>query len=53
MVDVEQILNLLETDEMIKDVENPIVPKIKGGEVEFRNVSFSYDKSKDDDEEKR
>jgi hypothetical protein len=31
MVDVEMVLNLLETDERIKEVENPIQCKIKEG----------------------
>jgi ABC-type multidrug transport system fused ATPase/permease subunit len=43
MVDVEQVLNLLEVDEKIKEVENPIEANIKGGEIEFKNVSFTYD----------
>ena len=43
MVDVEQVLNLLEVDERIKEVDNPIDANIKHGEIEFRNVSFTYD----------
>ena len=43
MVDVEQILNLLKIDEKIKEVENPILPTITQGKIEFKNVSFTYD----------
>ena len=43
MVDVEQVLNLLEVDERIKEVDNTIDANIKHGEIEFRNVSFTYD----------
>jgi ABC-type multidrug transport system fused ATPase/permease subunit len=51
MVDVEQILNLLHTDEQIHDVDDPITPDIKKGEIEFKNVCFSYEKKKTTDEE--
>ena len=44
MVDVELIFELLEVDETIKEPENPIPPSISGGEIEFRNVAFTYDK---------
>ena len=43
MVDVEQVLNLLEVDEKIPEVENPINCNIKAGEIEFKDVSFTYD----------
>jgi hypothetical protein len=43
MIDVEMVLNLLETDEKIKEVENPIHCNIKEGSIEFRNVTFTYD----------
>lgn len=43
MVDVEQVLNLLESNEMIAEVPNPIKSKIRGAEIEFKNVSFTYD----------
>lgn len=43
MVDVEMVLNLLEVDEKIKEVDNPIDCNIKGGEIEFKNVTFTYD----------
>jgi ABC-type transport system involved in Fe-S cluster assembly fused permease/ATPase subunit len=43
MVDVELVFELLEIDHRIKDPIYPEAPHIKGGEIEFRNVSFSYD----------
>jgi ATP-binding cassette subfamily B protein len=45
MVDVELIFELLEVDEIIKDPPHPIPPSITNGEIEFRNVYFSYDKN--------
>lgn len=44
MVDVEMVLELLEVDEIIKEPEHPLSPRIFAGEIEFRNVSFTYDK---------
>lgn len=44
MVDVEMVFELLEIDEKIKDPVDPVPPSITGGEIEFRNVYFSYDK---------
>lgn len=52
MVDVELVFELLEIDEKIKEVENPSPLNINGGEIEFKNVTFTYDK-KVPDEEKR
>lgn len=43
MVDVEQILNILEVDEHTKDVASPINLKLSGGEIEFKDVTFTYD----------
>lgn len=43
MVDVEMVFELLEIDEKIKEIENPIEDRIEKGEIEFRNVSFTYD----------
>ena len=43
MVDVEQVLNLLEADDRIKEVQNPIKPLIRNAEIKFENVSFTYD----------
>lgn len=44
MVDVEQIFNILDKDEQIYESKDPEPNRIKSGEIEFRNVSFSYDK---------
>ena len=44
MVDVEMVFELLEVDESIKDPKRPVPLSIKGGEIEFRNVFFTYDK---------
>ena len=44
MVDVELVFELLEINEHIKEVENPIPVDVKRGEIEFRNVRFTYDK---------
>ena len=43
MIDVEQVLNLLEVDEKIAEVDDPQPAKIGRGEIEFKNVSFTYD----------
>jgi len=42
-VDIEMVLDLLKTDESIKQVENPIDADIHKGCVEFKNVTFTYD----------
>lgn len=44
MSDVELVFELLEIDETIKEPRNPLPPSIHGGEIEFRDVSFTYDK---------
>ena len=43
MVDVEQVLNLLELDDRIPEVANPVEFDAKRGEIEFKNVDFTYD----------
>jgi ABC-type multidrug transport system fused ATPase/permease subunit len=43
MVDVEQVLNLLEVDERIPEPESPIKSNVSQGQIEFKNVSFTYD----------
>ncbi len=43
MTDVEMVFELLEVDEKIPDPEEPVAPKLLGGCIEFRNVSFTYD----------
>lgn len=50
MVDLELVFELLETNEIIQESPTPLPPSIHGGEIEFRNVSFSYEKQ---DEDKR
>ena len=45
-VDVEQIMQLLDIDEKIHDVAEPLTvpsPSDIQGKIEFRNVSFTYD----------
>jgi ABC-type multidrug transport system fused ATPase/permease subunit len=44
MSDVELVFELLEIDETIKEPRKPLPPSIHGGEIEFRDVSFTYDK---------
>ena len=44
MADVELVFELLEVDEIIHDPPNPIPASITDGEIEFRDVSFTYDK---------
>jgi ATP-binding cassette, subfamily B, heavy metal transporter len=47
MVDVEQIFEILEVDDTIKEISNA-ERAVKGdGEVEFKNVSFAYDEKTD------
>lgn len=48
MVDVEQVLNLLEVDEKIPEKHPTEISRITKGQIEFKNVSFSYTKSLDD-----
>jgi len=43
MVDVEQVLNLLEQDQRIKEPEDPKDFKVKGGVIEFKDCTFTYD----------
>ena len=43
MVDVEQVMNLLENDEFTKEDVNPVPANIGKGEIEFKNVTFTYD----------
>ena len=44
MSDVELVFEHLEIDETIKESRNPLPASIHGGEIEFRDVSFTYDK---------
>ena len=43
MVDVEQVMNLLENDEFTKEDVNSVPANIGKGEIEFKNVTFTYD----------
>jgi len=43
MVDVEQVLNLVEQNERIPEIENPIKADIKKATIEFKDVEFTYD----------
>src|SRR3569833_1849379 len=53
MVDVELVFEILEIDDIIKDPAYPVPPSISGGEIEFKNVYFTYDKKvKNEDERK-
>lgn len=44
MADVELVFELLEIDEAIKEPRAPQKSDISTGEIEFRNVYFTYDK---------
>lgn len=45
MVDVEQVFELLSVDESLMENKNP-KPLTEGtGEIEFKNVTFTYDDS--------
>ena len=52
MINVEQVLNLLELDEIIQEVKNPIKADIKTPTIEFKNITFTYD-SKLEEKERR
>ncbi len=41
--DVELVLDILDVNQAIKEVEEPVEANIHSGEIEFKNVSFSYD----------
>ena len=43
-VDIEIVLELLKVEDSITEVQNPIEANINRGEIEFRNVSFTYDR---------
>ena len=45
-VDVEMVLDLLDEDSIIKEIENPVKANFTGGEIEFKNVCFTYDFNK-------
>lgn len=47
LVHVERLLEVMQTKPTVVDKPGARPLKLKGGKVEFRNVSFSYDKKKD------
>lgn len=51
--DVELVLDILEINQSIKEVENPIKADIHSGEIEFKNVSFSYDQALPKEEQRQ
>ena len=51
--DVELVLDILEVDQAIKEDTQPVVANIHSGEIEFKNVSFSYDKGVPEDEKRQ
>ena len=46
-VDIELVLDLLTQEEMIPEVKDPIKAKVVKGEIEFKNVNFTYDRKKE------
>jgi len=51
--DVELVLDILEINQSIKEVANPIKADIHSGEIEFKNVSFSYDQALPKEEQRQ
>ena len=45
-VDIELVLELLTQEENIPEVLNPDKANVQKGEIEFRNVNFTYDRKK-------
>jgi len=43
MINVEELLNLLNLNESIEEPDTPITCKTEKGEIEFRDVRFTYD----------
>jgi ABC-type multidrug transport system fused ATPase/permease subunit len=41
--DVELVLEILHINSQIKEEQTPIKADIHSGEIEFKNVSFTYD----------
>ena len=52
-IQLQKVLNLLNLDDKIHEAKNPIEANISKGEIEFKNVSFSYDKKENSDSNKR
>ena len=51
--DIELVLDILEQDQAIKEVDDPIKANIHSGEIEFKNVSFSYDEKLPKEEQRQ
>lgn len=51
--DVELVLDILEVDQAIKEDEEPLKADIHSGQIEFKNVSFSYDKDLPEEEKRQ
>ena len=41
-VDMENMLDILNVEEQVKDDEDATEIEVKGGKIEFENVSFGY-----------
>lgn len=50
--DIELVLDILDQDQAIKEIKDPIKANIHSGEIEFKNVSFSYDEKLPKDEQR-
>ena len=51
--DIELVLDILDQDQAIKETSDPIKANIHSGEIEFKNVSFSYDEKLPKDEQRQ
>mmetsp|Transcript_11075 Transcript_11075/g.16833 ORF Transcript_11075/g.16833 Transcript_11075/m.16833 type:complete len:259 (+) Transcript_11075:657-1433(+) len=51
--DVELVLDILTQDEHIKEDKYPVKANVHSGEIEFRNVCFSYDEKLPKDEQRQ
>jgi len=51
--DVELVLDILEVDQNIHEVANPIKADIHSGGIEFKNINFSYDKNLPEEEKRQ
>ena len=47
------MLDLLNLNDKIHEVQDPIEANISKGEIEFKNVTFSYDKKDDSEQNKK
>lgn len=51
--DVELVLDILTIDQAIKEDEHPIDANIHSGQIEFKNVSFTYDQESPKEEQRQ